>query len=70
MMRKTIAGIFLVAVLMLACQREASNTTPPVSQNGRLVALITDAAASLDGVSKVTITVDEFSAHHSHKGWV
>ena len=70
MMRKTIAGIFLVAVLMLACQREASNTTPPVSQNGRLVALITDAAASLDGVSKVAITADEFSAHHPKKGWV
>ncbi len=72
-----IVVILLIAIVLIGIYFYYSNDGYQVSYleestsslNGRVVFAITDAAADLDSVSKVMITVDEVSAHSTTEGW-
>ena len=69
--------ILLFSLLILGCARTAPNGTtepePNVQQtpeNGRLVFTMADAAAEMQSVSSVKITVDSVKVHSASEGWV
>lgn len=62
-----LVGIVLLLAFVAGCQGPPSSNT---KNEGRLVYTITDAAANMNNVEEVRITVDEVRAHSASEGWV
>lgn len=77
-MKKTIIlALLLVSVFLLGCQQIGSsdkdsdeNMNSDSGDKGKVVFIITDAAADMGSVSEVKVTVDSVQVHSQTEGWV
>src|SRR3989338_280038 len=59
----------VLLLLLVGCTSAPSNPNGGAS-TGRIVIGITDAAANMESVSKIDVTIDQIQVHSASKGWV
>jgi len=74
-MKKTVLAIVCLLLLAACAPQQPTGPTKPYGQpsaagEGRAVFTITDAAANMQSVTSVKVTVDSVRVHSAAKGWV
>ena len=73
---KNLSLLFVIGLFLVGCQsyqQTSSSDSSKImedSSEGKIVVTITDAAADINSVSSILVTIDNIEAHSSAKGWV
>ena len=71
--KKAQLGILIIVLIIIAIGAGVyfySTSSSQTGNEGRVVFTITDAAADMQGVTQVQVTVDNMQAHSTTEGWV
>ncbi|MBI2148857.1 DUF4382 domain-containing protein [Candidatus Woesearchaeota archaeon] len=68
MKRIILISSLLLVIFLSACVQQPTAVQP--SKDGRVVFVITDAAADMQAVSSLSVTVDSVKVHSATEGWV